>query len=650
MASNTISRRVYEFMSQYPPFNLIKTERLLLLSEQVVIRYFEENQQVFVEGEAAGKYIYLVRKGSVALSKSVSLVDICDEGDLFGVRSMLSGLPYVLTALTREESLLYAIPVSYFEPELNNNPRLTLFFAAGLASGQSVLRDTSAGHEENRQLRKQALSFQKEENTFHLFPVDEVLENKFSKPLVSCTADISIREAALRMSTARVGSILVVDAGQRPVGIVTDTDFREKVATGEVGVDQQISSIMSSPVVTARPQTSVAEIQILMLQKKVHHICLTEDGTANLPARGILTDHDLLLIQANNASVLIKQISKADKASQLRYIRDKAESMLRQYMKQEVDIRLLSEIITAVNDAIIKKAIQMAEEAMAASGEENPGVSYCWLSLGREGRKEQLLRTDQDNALIYQDDSHHPDQTHQYFLRLARLVNEMLIECGFEKCPADIMAQNPKWCQPISGWQKHFSRWINEPDMQAILHAAIFFDFRPAYGDESLADELWHYISRQIREQDLFMRYFANNALLNPPPLSFFRNFVVEKSGEHKDEFDIKRRAMMPLADAARVLCYERGIKNKVNTSERYEALAQSDRQRSRIFNDASAAYEFLLQIRTSSGLSHASSGRYIQPRELNKIQRQSLRTIFETITEVQEILRHHFQLDYLRR
>lgn len=625
----------------------METGRLQALATSVVVRYYEAGQTVFQEDEAPGDYIYIVREGSVVLRKGDKLVDICDEGDLFGVRSMLSRLPYVLTAIVQEECLLYAIPIALFAKELEHSPQVSLFFAAGLASGQSVVRYDRAQLREDEKAQPR-FHPQGADTDFHLFRLDEMMQQQKAQQLVACSPDTSIRQAARQMSRARVGSILIVDEEQAPLGIVTDTDFRDQVATGEVSHEEPVRIIMSSPVVTCHPQASVSEIQISMLQHRVHHLCMTEDGSPRSKAVGMITDHDLLLIQANNVTVLIKQVEKARKVHELRYARDKAEELLRRYIRQEVEIRLVTEMITAVNDAIIRKAISLAEESLA---DQRPaGVRYCWLSLGSEGRKEQLLRTDQDNALLYADPRQDHEAVKDYFLQLAHKVNDCLISCGFEKCPADIMASNPKWCQPLEGWKQHFSNWIRQPDPESLMHAAIFFDFRAAHGDVLLAEQLFSFIREEISRQSLFIHHFANNALLNPPPLSFFRNFVVEKSGEHKDDFDIKRRAMMPLADAARVLCYEQGISGRSSTMERYEALAAMDASRKRVYQDAADGYGLLLELRTREGLRNGDSGRFIDPKRLNKIQRQSLRAVFETISEVQEILRHRFQLDYLRR
>jgi CBS domain-containing protein len=643
--SNTISLRIYDFLKNYPPFSLVDGDRLQTLSKSVVVRYFEAGQTVFHEDDPHGDYLYIVREGSVSLRKAEQLVDVCDEGDLFGVRSMLSRLPYLLTALVEEESLLYAVPIAEFEKELQQTPQVALFFAAGLASGQSVVRQ-----ERSQIAEKKPLRFRGSEETFdfHLFELDEIFQQQKKQQLVFCSADTSIQEAAQIMSRSRVGSVLIVDERQAPVGIVTDTDFREKVVTGDVPIQDPVSSIMSSPAVTCHPRSSLGDIQIKLLQHQVHHLCLTEDGSDQSRAVGIITDHDLLLLQANNVTVLIKQAQKAWQVHELRYIRDKAEDLLTRYIRQEAEIRLVSEMITAVNDAIIQRAIGLAEEALADKKPE--GVRSCWLSLGSEGRKEQLLRTDQDNALLFTGPGDNDKAVRTYCLELARRVTDSLIKCGFEKCPANIMASNPKWCQSLEAWKQHFGDWISQPDPKALMHAAIFFDFRATYGDIHLANQLFAFINEQIGKQTLFIHHFANNALLNPPPLSFFRNFVVEKSGEHKNEFDIKRRALMPLVDAARVLCYEQGISGLTSTMERYEALAENDHIRRNVFRDAADAYGLLLELRTLEGLRNHDSGRFIDPKQLNKIQRQSLRAVFETIREVQEILRHRFQLDYLRR
>jgi CBS domain-containing protein len=181
------------------------------------------------------------------------------------------------------------------------------------------------------------------------------------------------------------------------------------------------------------------------------------------------------------------------------------------------------------------------------------------------------------------------------------------------------------------------------------MHTNIFFDFRPVFGGDALAAELKAYIFERIKDDRSFLAFFARNATQNPPPLSFFRNMVVERSGEHRDAFDIKARAMMPLADAARVLVYDLGINIYGSTAERWERIAQVDESLARLSGEAGMAYEILMRIRALEGLNRGSSGRYVHIKELNKLERQTLRSTFSVVKDVQLMLTSRYRIDFLR-
>lgn len=186
--------------------------------------------------------------------------------------------------------------------------------------------------------------------------------------------------------------------------------------------------------------------------------------------------------------------------------------------------------------------------------------------------------------------------------------------------------------------------------MQMLFCTLIFFfDYRPVFGNKELAEQLTEHIFTDVEKQRIFLAFMAKNALKNPPPLSFFRNFVVEKSGEHKDEFDIKKRAMMPLADAARVLTIEARVGKVNNTFKRFEKLAELYPTNKDLFEQAADAYEILMRYRTLQGLRNKDSGRYFKPSELNKMQRAQLRNSFQPITDLQSLLTVRFQLNYIQ-
>lgn len=639
--TNTISRRVYDFIKDHPPFSLLETNRLLDISERVVVQYRQPEEVVFRTGEHPGKFIYMVREGAVNLYRQVEtgeelLVEQCEEGDVFGMRPLLADDQYALTAKVAEESLLYAIDISGFKDWLYQHPKVAFYLASNMAAG--LRRRTEPG------LGGRLQATPRPGHGAHNFQLLELQSIERSKPPVICSPHTPIRDAARIMTTQEVGSIIIASEQGWPLGIITDKDLRKKVATGEVGLHEPASAIMSSPVVTVGSQVTVADVQIEMVRRRIHHLCVTEDGTDQSGILGVISEHDLLVLQGNNPAVLIREIRRATAPAGLRQLRERAEDLLRQYLEQEVAIAYIASIMTEVNDEIIRRCIALA----LAEKDEAPPASFCWLALGSEGRGEQLLRTDQDNALVFADVP--PEAlpvAKAWFLSMAKSVNEKLNDVGFEFCPADMMAGNEKWCLSLSQWKEQFSHWMLSPTPEAVLHSTIFFDYRPAYGDERLAQELTQHIFSILDRESLFLSFLAKDALQNPAPLTFFRNFMVESSGEHKDEFDIKARAMMPLTDAARVLVLHNRAGGVNNTFKRFEKLAELEPNHRELFQEAADAYEILIRLRALQGLRHANSGRFFNPAELSKMERIHLRNAFRPVKELQSLLSVRFQLVY---
>lgn len=633
MAANTISKRVSEFLQQFPPFDLATKHELENLAAQVTIQYRVAGESVFREGEKPEAFFYVVRQGSVKIYHETSkeLIDICDEGDIFGVRPLLANEPYLASAETLEECLLYAIPVGLGKRILEENPKVALFFAMGYASGKPMQRFHGSGGTAPKRL-------QQAEDAMPLLSETVKIEGK--KSVLTCDPQITIRQAATIMTTRGVGSILVAVEGN-PAGIVTDKDLRQKVATGKTQIEEPITTIMSSPVICIKPGLSVAECMIEMVSRHVHHLCITADGTPQTAILGIVSDHDLLLEQGFNPAIIIKEMRKTREIPLLLTLRNKADDLLKKYLEQEVSMNYISRMMAGLNNTLLHQLIELG---IAEIGE--PPSAFAWLALGSQGREEQLLRTDQDHALVFADGAGSAENKarQSYFLSLADWVAKELERFGFEQDVADIGANKMQWCQPLSGWKKYFTDWVSKPDEENLLRSTIFFDFRVAYGDTNLGVEMAQHLYQQFSKTQIFLPLLAKNALANPAPLSFFRNFVVENSGEHKDEFDLKLRAMLPLVDAARVLVLHHKISGINNTSDRYRKLAEFEENNRELMEEAADGYSILMEIRARFGLRDNDSGRYINPEDLSKMERQTLRNIFTTISDLQKILKVRFQ------
>lgn len=641
---NAIPDRVHSFLKKYPPFSLLKTNDLDTISGEVVIQYLQPDEYVFKEGELPNEYIYVVREGAIHLLQESEniLAEECDEGDLFGIRPLIAEQPYVLTAKAAEQTLIYAIKADGLKKMIESNPKLGYYLAENFAVG--------IGNKYGK-LFKGRIFLEKDLTQIDT-QLHEIQSINHSKKPVACAPDTPVQQAAIQMRDHRVGSILIANDDFQPIGILTDRDLRNRVVTGEVALDQPVSTIMSSPVVTVAPNRTVADVQIQMMRHRIHHLCITEDGTPQSKILGVISEHDMLVLQGNNPAILIREMRRSQSAVDLRNIREKAEELLRKYLEQEVSISFIASMMTEINDALITRVIELKikelDLEMKAKEETVPEVNWCWMGLGSEGRGEQLLRTDQDNALVFADVATTDlEDTRAYFLELAKKVTDGLNTCGFEYCPGEMMASNPKWCLSLTEWRGQFTKWIMQPDEQNVMHCNIFFDYRPLYGDFSLTEILTNHIFNTLKNREIFTSMMAKNTQVNPPPLTFFRNFMVEKDGEHKDEFDIKQRAMMPLTDAGRLLTLDRQIRGVNNTIERFEALAEAEPHNRELYQQAADAYEILMRYRALEGLRHQNSGRYLKPADLTKMQRLNLRNSFRPIRSLQDIIKVRFRLQY---
>lgn len=635
---NTISERVADFLQNFPPFNALEKLQLDGLSQQVSIVYYEKGGLVFSEDETPHDFFYIVHEGAVALRKTANneIVDICDEGDIFGLRPLMANENYKLEARAHEESILYGIPISLFKPFAKENEEVGNFLIESFAS--NTRNPYSKVHRGKLYGNENAQSINPEVKLLDLQPVN------YSKKLVSCTPNTSMKQVAKTMTKHRIGSILVIE-DELPIGIITDKDLRNKIVTGHFPINTPASKIMSRPVITYPRKMTVTQAQMAMMKSNISHLVLTRDGTPHTKAVGILSKHDVMVSLGDNPAVLVKAIKRAKKYKQIKPLRKSIQHLLQGYLDQNIPMGLTAKIISELNDTSIKQIIAISLKKMR----KPPPVKFAWLSIGSQGRSEQLLHTDQDNALLFEDvaENQLPKVT-KYFLTLAKHITHGLKVIGFDYCPAEMMASNPKWCISLQEWKDKVSHWIINPGPDEVLMSSIFFDYNVSYGDKEIVNALSKHIFQSMEKYPIFFLHLASGALQNPSPTGFFRQFLVEQDGAHKDFFDLKRRALMPLIDAARVLILSHSVKAISNTWERYEKLAELEPKNKEFYLACSYATKALLKFRTKQGLLHHDSGRYIALEKLNKEEKIKLKRTFKTIKEVQELLSVRFKVTNL--
>ncbi|MBV1924903.1 MAG: CBS domain-containing protein [Dokdonia sp.] len=633
---NTIAQRIYDFIKQYPPFNFMKKDELQDICTRATVHYLEKDQLIFSRDEGYKDCFFITQQGAIRLMRlkkgEERIVDICDEGDIFGLQ-VTDDEQYAISAIANEESIIYGLPMGEFLAFAKANKAISNYLIASFASNiKDPYSLEHSGH---------LFTQYKERGGEEIYGMQPA---RFTKNVVQCTPETTIRSCAQMMLSHHVGCLIIVKE-DKPIGIVTNRELRNMIAQDEAISTDPITKIMVSPVICNTPTISVSEAQLILLREDINYLLLTEDGTPSSMIKGILGKHDIVVSLANNPVELLKEINRAPKTKDLRLAWNKSFSLLKRYLDQNVPLSYILKIFSELRDAVMRRAMELSLQKM----ETAPPVAFAWLALGSQGRKEQLLYTDQDNALLFDDvPAAQLEETRSYFLKLANRMNKRMHKLGYDYCPADMMASNPLHCLSLSEWETQFSKWIQLPSRESMLLSGIFFDYSYVFGDTQIVTKLTDAIFEKLSVAPLFFRFMAKDALKNPPPVSFFRQFLVESNGEHKDTFDIKNRAMGPLIGAARVLSLYHHLRNTHNTAERFEKLAVLEPENKELYESCAYAFKALLKFRVKQGILHSDGGRFINLETLTKADRLKLKRCFKPLRDVQEILRVRFQTHLL--
>lgn len=615
-----IEERVLNFLRHTPPFQFLPDEALQQVVSRLEIHFFPQDASIAEQG-----YLYVIERGGVKQrlitdQNEEIIIEIAGEGDLFGLPAALEheAGPLRLTALT--DTICYAVPQTVVNDLLQSQP----------AFAHYLLQFSLAHYLDWSLTQLQAGSRAGQGRLLFSTPAREIAR----KPLLVCSSDTPIQQAAQLMSDQQVGSVVIANPAGESVGIVTNRDLRERVIVAGWDMLGPIGEIMNSPLRTIPGHAPVYEALSLMLTHHIHHLVVTENDRAT----AMLTAHDLIMLQGVSTLALAREIDRQNSLDGLRQAHQHGQQSIPLLLQQGMRAGQLGRMMTGLNDRLVRRVIQLVEADLGP-----PPAPYCWLALGSEGRREQSFKTDQDNALIYADPP--PDQAEAataYFLEFGRRVVDGLIEIGFPPCPGDFMASNPRWTQSVSGWQTIFTHWIDNRDPAEIVEALLFFDLRGIYGNLLLTEQLYNFIFDLLERHPRFLRQLGRLSIRQTPPLGFLGRFTLEYSGEHKDEFDLKRRGIIPLVDLTRFLALQYRI-NETNTLQRLERLKNEGHLTASEADSLAQAYEVLLRLRIEQEWEQIKQGRppstYLNPKHLSTLNRRLLREAFKIIGQTQSRL-----------
>lgn len=632
--SNAIAQRIADFLKDYEPFNFLAYDDLVKIAMTIRVHNLDKNKTLFQINDALHDSFYVVSSGIVNLmvvsDADEMLLNKCHTGDIFGLRPFFAKNNYQMTAKAKDDCIVYAIPIATFKPYVSQNQEVLDFLLESFATNSKNQADKQA-----KGLLSDTVAFNENQSDMLYFQT-----LSYNRNPLKVSATTTIRDVAQLMTDNLLDSALITDQAC-PIGIVTDKDFRAKVATGRIPVLSLIPTLMNAPVITVNENISVAEAQLVMLKHGVTHLCVTLDGTDKSEVKGIISEHDLVVAQANNPGVLLKEIKKSNSAKELKIVRDKLYEIIQSSLNRTIPLTHINSIAGEITLAIVKRAVELAILDLGS-----PPARYAWLCIGSQGRKEQLLLTDQDSILIFEDvpaDKYR--NTKDYFIRLAKKATGTLEKVGYKLCSQNHMASNMLWCKSLTDWVKQYNNWMNTPGEKSNEISSVFFDYEMAIGEQKLEDALTDVIFKNAKNNVLFFDYLGNDALRKPPALTFFKKFNVEEEGAFKGKFDIKNRGILPLVDAARLLVISNSIKGINSTYHRYKHLAIIDPKHAEIYVNCAEAFLELSKFRTLEGLKNDDDGQYIDLEEMSKVDKEKLKHALQPMRELEELIKDNYQL-----
>jgi CBS domain-containing protein len=607
---------IARFLARHPPFDRLPEQLLAQTAATVEIEFFPGGARILRQGGEPSRFLYLIVKGTVELwqasdDRPPELVETLAAGEAFGQLSLLSGTSHLWDAVAGTDVLAYLIPTDQVE-RLQQQPGFEALLAqqAGDRLRHAVAASTAGA-------RLDLLSVAAGD-----LPI---------RPLVTCAPDDTVAQAARRMRDQRVSSLIV--EGRRP-GLVTATDLRDRVLAAGLDPDTAVGQVMTTPLHTMPAEASLGELLLVMVDRGIHHLPLTRNGRL----MGMVTDTDLLRHQSHDPLLIRRQLDRASGPEELAaYARDVTAAAAR-LVRTGAPAGDVTRFVASAHDALYVRAVRDAEAALGP-----PPCPFALLILGSGARREPTLRTDQDHALVLADDP--PPDADAWFAALAERLAATLERCGLPHCPGDVMATNPARRVPLGAWKDQFTRWIEQPEEEALLAAAIFFDFRQVHGELEAERPLRRVVGWAAGNRR-FLGRLAAAALRRRPPLGFLRHL----RGDQRGRIDLKAHGTAPIVDLARLLALEAGSA-ETGTVARLRSAAERGSAGTAAANLA-AAFEYLQQVRLRHQADRLAAGHspddVVALAELTALQRRWLKDAVQLLHTCQESVRITFRTDQI--
>ena len=600
-------QEIREFLDRSPDLSGLPEATRAALVRRLTLRYLREGSP-FPPADEAAAGVWIVRTGAVELHDAHDrLLDRLGEGDLTRVPET----PEPGHGRVTEDALVYHLPEARAREVAEQDAAFAAFLAA---ESERPLQPVGPGAADDPGLLTT--------------PVRALMT---PDPIVAPTS-LGLREAARRMNAADISALLLHEPGrpEHPVGILTDTDLRRAIADGH-DLDQPAAGCMTTPLTSVTGSTPAFEALLQMARRDIHHLPVTKGEGG--PLAGMLSSTDLVRHQGTSAVYLVRDLRRADDLEALRGVMQALPTLQARLVEVGADAGQLTQTLTTVIDTLTQRLIELAEARLGPAP-----APWAWLASGSQGRHEQTVFTDQDTALLIADDA--PEDADAWFRELAREVTDGLDACGILACPGGVDPTHAEWRRSASDWRREIERVLRRPARHDAMLATHYLDLRVVHGPAELFEPMRHAALAGAGRDEALLTALAEQARELRPPLGFFRQFVLERGGEHANTLDLKTRGLLPIVAMARVFALRAGSDAR-NTAERLRAARHAG-----VLGEATAgnlldAWEFLAGLRARHQAGQIRHGQppdnALAPDDLSALERSHLKTAFRLVAEAQK-------------
>lgn len=624
---NMLNEEITDFLKKIHPFNFLSEADLDTLIVDITMEFYPRGTKILVQDGPPSDHLNVIKKGGVKVyveseSEGETVIDYRSEGEQFGLLSLVSGDRSRANVVAIEDTICYLISKDKILAIIQKNPSVQQYFLKSF-----VINFIDKSHSETRE---KYLGSSETDRLLFNTQVGELLQRE----PITALQETPIRRAAEVMVQHKISSLVIVDAEGIPVGMVTDRDLREKVVAQGMNIDIPVSSIMSSSLVTVNSDEYCFEALLRMVRHKIHHIIILD----NEKLAGIVTNHDFMVLQGNSPTVLVKEVGKAKNVGELQKTVSNLYKSVSNLLREGAKAYNINGLVTEYVDKAVNRAVDLVEANLGP-----PPVSYTLFLMGEGGRRELTLNFQTSFGIVYDDPNDHGAHLiEEYFGKFIKETNDLLEECwnikGHEK---GFVAERVK---SFSEWHKFFELWGEAPDRSI---EADFFEMRAIRGDAKNIYRLRDYLLELSTTNKNFMDLVAAITVNNRPPLGFFKKFVVDKEGEHKNELNINLKGIKPLIDSVRLFTVKHGIPD-ISTLSRLRKLKNKtslERQ-----DDIGQVLEYLFTFLLHQQLLQIEEGKepdnFINPDVLSYLEKKTLKESFLLIASLYNIIEKNYMTE----